>query len=204
VSSLPPGARPCLGVLGGSFDPPHLGHLVIASEACAALGLERVLFAPAAAPPHKVGRRRSSAAARLAMVALAVAGDPRFTVCAVEVERRLVFTRDTLAAIAALYPQHDLVFIMGSDSLLQFSTWHDARGILELCTLAVALRPGDDREAVAAAAALWGDRVRLVDAPLIGVSSTGLRDRVAAGLPLRYLVPATVEQYIREHGLYAS
>lgn len=197
------GARPRLGVLGGSFDPPHLGHLVIASEVCARLGLERVLFVPAAAPPHKVGRRRSATSARVAMVGLAIADDERFAVCNVEVEQGLVYTRDTLAAIGALHPGHDLVFIMGSDSLLQFDTWHDPRGILALGALAVALRPGDDREAVAAAVTRWGaEAVHLIEAPLIGVSSTDLRARAAAGLPLRYLVPAAVEDLIMTHHLY--
>lgn len=200
-----PGARPRLGVLGGSFDPPHLGHLVLASEACARLGLERVLFVPAAAPPHKVARRRSPTSARLAMARLAIAGDERFALSEIEIEQGLVFTRDTLAAIAALHPVHDLVFIMGSDSLLQFDTWHEPQGILALSSLGVALRPGDDREAVAAAVGRWGaEAVHLIEAPLIGVSSTDLRARAAAGLPLRYLVPAAVEDFILGHDLYQS
>jgi nicotinate-nucleotide adenylyltransferase len=198
-------ARPRLGVLGGSFDPPHLGHLVIASEACARHGLERVLFAPAAAPPHKVAERSTPARIRLEMTALAVAGDERFAVSEIEMERGLTFTRDTLAAIAARHPEHDLAFIMGSDSLLQFETWHDPVGVLGLSTLLVAVRPGDDREAVAAAAGRWGpDAVVVMDAPPIGVSSSALRARVAAGLPIRYLVPAAVEVLVRERGLYRA
>ena len=199
-----PETRARLGVLGGSFDPPHLGHLVIASEACARLRLERVLFVPAAAPPHKASLWSCSAPVRLAMTRLAVAGDERFAVSDVEVERDLVYTRDTLRAFAKDYPDHELVFIMGSDSLLQFNTWHDPQGILALCTLAVAVRPGDDRPAVDAAARYWGKRVEVFEAPLVGVSSTALRQRIADGLPLRYLVPSPVEEFIRDKRLYRT
>ena len=195
--------RPRLGVLGGSFDPPHLGHLVIASEACARFALERVLFVPAAAPPHKDPVRRTAASARLAMTAAAIGPDARFEVLGIEIERGLVYTSDTVQAVAGRYPDHDLVFILGSDSLLQLETWHDPEGILGACTLAVAVRPGDDLEAVAAAIARWGaGRARLLEAPLVGISSSAVRARVAAGLPIRYLVPAPVEEYVRQHDLY--
>ena len=195
--------RPRLGVIGGSFDPPHVGHLVIASEAHARLGLERVLFVPAAAPPHKDLEQRTSADVRLEMTALAVADDMRFVESGLEIERGLVYTSDTLSAVAERFPGRDLVFIMGSDSLLQFDTWHDAEAILGRCTLAVAPRPEDDRATIAAAAARWGaDRVTVIEAPPVGVSSSQIRARVAAGLPLRYLVPEAVEEFISRHGLY--
>ena len=196
-------ARPRLGVLGGSFDPPHLGHLVIASEACARFSLERTLFVPAAAPPHKDPGQRTPAAARLAMTELAVEHDPRFAALAIEIERHLVYTIDTMKAVAGQFPDHDLVFIMGSDSLLQMEAWHDPEGLLTMCTLAIAMRPGDAPHAVAAARARWGaGRALLMDAPGVGVSSSAVRARVAAGLPIRYLVPAAVEEYVRQHGLY--
>jgi nicotinate-nucleotide adenylyltransferase len=194
--------RPRLGVIGGSFDPPHLGHLVIASEAHARLGLERVLFVPAAAPPHKDLVQRTAAGVRLEMTALAVADDIRFVESGLEIERGLVYTSATLTAVAERFPGRELVFIMGSDSLLQFDTWHDPHAILESCTLAVAPRPGDDRE-VAAAAARWGaERVTILDAPLVGVSSSQIRARVSEGLPIRYLVPNAVEEFIVERRLY--
>ena len=196
-------ARPRLGVIGGSFDPPHLGHLVIASEAHARLGLERVLFVPAAAPPHKGLEQHTAADVRLEMTALAVADDLRFVESGLEIARSLVYTRDTLAAVAERFPGRDLVFILGSDSLLQFDTWYDPLGILARCTLAVAPRPGDDHEVVAAAAARWGaGRVTILDAPPVGVSSSQIRTRVAEGLPIRYLVPEAVEEFIAEHRLY--
>ena len=197
------GARPRLGVLGGSFDPPHLAHLVIASVACETLGLERVLFVPAAAPPHKDHGRHTPAPLRLEMTELAVQDDIRFVTSGIEVERGLVFTSDTLTALAGRFPGHDLAFIAGSDSLLQFATWHAPEEVLRLAELAVAPRPGDDPQVVAAAAARWAPaRVTILDAPLLGVSSSDVRARVAAGRPIRYLVPAAVEELIFARGLY--
>ena len=127
-----------IGVLGGSFDPPHLAHLAIASDACAALGLERVLFVPAAAPPHKDSGGRTPAATRLQMTELAVEQDMRFLASALEIERGLIYTRDTLAAMAQRFPGSDLYFIMGSDSLLQFATWQDPDEIVRLGSLTAA------------------------------------------------------------------
>ena len=197
------GATARLGVVGGSFDPPHVAHLAIASEAFHALGLERVLFVPAAAPPHKGGGERTPAGVRLELTSLALDDDLRFTVSGVEIERGLSYTADTLRALGARYPDRELVFIVGSDSLLQLETWHAPEELLSLCSLAVAPRPGDSPEAIAAAAARWGDRqVGVLDAPLLAISSTEIRARVAAHRPIRYLVPRRVEEYILETGLY--
>ncbi len=195
--------RSRLGVLGGSFDPPHLAHLAIASEAFHALSLERVLFVPAAAPPHKDGGERTSAAIRLELTSLALDDDLRFTTSGIEIERGLVYTTDTLRALADRFHGHDLVFIMGSDSLLQLETWHEPDRLLSLCTLAVAPRPGDLPEAIAAAAERWGpERVAQLDVPALDLSSSDIRERVAMRRPIRYLVPRRVEHYIRESGLY--
>ena len=195
--------QPRLGVLGGSFDPPHVAHLAIASEACHALGLARVLFVPAAAPPHKGTDERTAADIRLEMASLAIDDDLRFTASGIEIERGLVYTVDVLRALGARYADHTLVFIMGSDSLLQLDTWHAPDELLSLCTLAVAPRPGDSPEAIAAAAARWGGhRVTLLDVPALDVASSDIRERVARHRPIRYLVPHRVEQYILETGLY--
>ena len=196
-------AQPRLGILGGSFDPPHVAHLAIASEACHAFGLERVLFVPAAAPPHKGTGERTPAAIRLELASLAIDDDLRFTASGIEIERGLVYTVDTLRALSERYAGHDLVFIMGSDSLLQLGSWHEPDDLLALCTLAVAPRPGDAPEAIAAAAARWGEhRVRPLDVPLLDISSSVVRERTARGQPIRYLVPHRVEQYIQNTGLY--
>jgi nicotinate-nucleotide adenylyltransferase len=192
-----------LGVMGGSFDPPHIAHLAIASEAFHALGLERVLFVPAAAPPHKGGGERTPAEIRLELTALAIDDDLRFTASGIEIERGLVYTADTLRALDERYRGHELVFIMGSDSLLQLETWHAPDELLSRCSLAVAPRPGDSPEAIAAAAARWGDyQVTVLDVPALDVSSSDIRARVARHRPVRYLVPHRVEQYIQETGLY--
>jgi len=198
-----PVRRRRVGVLGGSFNPPHLGHLVIASEACYQLGLERVVFVPAADPPHKTVADATPAAVRVEMARLAIAGDERFTVSTVELDRGLKYTVDMLRALAEEYAGAELVFIMGSDSLLQFETWHEPQAILELCRLAVAVRPGDEERRLDAVAAGLGRRRALVlRTPLIAVSSTDLRGRVRMGMPLTYLVPRAVEEYVRRHDLY--
>jgi nicotinate-nucleotide adenylyltransferase len=198
-----PVRRRRVGVLGGSFNPPHLGHLVIASEASYQLGLERVVFVPAAQPPHKTVADATPAEVRVEMARLAVAGDERFAVSTVELDRGLRYTVDTLRALAEEHAGAELVFIMGSDSLLQFETWHEPRAILELCRLAVAVRPGDDERRLDEVAAGLGRRRALVlRTPLIAVSSTELRGRVRMGMPLTYLVPRAVEEYVRRHELY--
>jgi nicotinate-nucleotide adenylyltransferase len=192
-----------LGVMGGSFDPPHIAHLAIASEAFHALALERVLFVPAAAPPHKGGGERTPAGTRLELTSLAVDDDLRFTASGIEIERDLVYTADTLRALDERYSGHELVFIIGSDSLLQLETWHAPEELLSRCSLAVAPRPGDSAEAIASAAARWGDyQVTVLDVPALAVSSSDIRARVAQRRPIRYLVPHRVEQYIQETGLY--
>jgi nicotinate-nucleotide adenylyltransferase len=198
-------SRPRLGVLGGSFDPPHVAHLVVASEACAQLGLERVLFVPAAAPPHKVREPASPPEIRLEMTELAVEDDLRFVESGLEIERGLVYTRDTLDAVAARFPGRDLVFIMGSDSLAQLDSWLDPQGIMDRATLAVAPRQSDAEEVVKAARRHWGtERIVLVESPRMAISSTAVRERVATRRSIRYLVPHVVEEFIRERGLYRA
>jgi nicotinate-nucleotide adenylyltransferase len=193
-----------IGVLGGSFNPPHIGHLVIASEAHQRLGLQRVLFVPARRPPHKHVDDDVPAAVRLAMARLAVEGDPRFAVDSVEIDRGLVYTVDTLAALRTSHPGARLWFIVGSDSLLAFDTWRDPAGILANAGLAVALRPGDDPDEVNAAVRRWGEAsVIVLASPLVGVSSSEVRARLREGRPVRYLVPDQVERFIREERLYA-
>jgi nicotinate-nucleotide adenylyltransferase len=195
-------SRP-VGVLGGSFNPPHVGHLAIASDACAQLDLEQVVFVPAGAPPHKDIADDVPAAARLAMTRLAVEGDDRFSVSSAEIDLGLRFTSDTLAEFKRRYPDRTLSFIAGSDTLLQFSTWHEPAAILELAHLVVAPRPGDDLAAVAREAARWGaGKVLILPSITIGVSSSMIRERVRAGRPIRYLVPRPVERFIADEGLY--
>jgi len=198
-------AEPTIGVLGGSFNPPHIAHLAIASDACARLGLEQVLFVPAAAPPHKDIAGDVPAAVRLQMTRLAIEGDARFAVSAAEIELGLRYTSDTLAELARRHRGRALAFIGGSDTLLQFEAWHEPATILELARLVVAPRPGDDPRAIERAVERWGQgRVVVLSSAALGVSSSMIRWRVASGQPIRYLVPAGVERFIAEHDLYRS
>lgn len=195
--------QPRLGILGGSFNPPHIGHLLIASDAADQLGLEKVLFVPAAAPPHKVVDDDTPAEIRLEMTRLAIAGDERFEVSSVELDRDLVYTLDTIAAIRQQHEGYRLYFVMGSDSLLQFETWHQPSAILALCRLAVVLRPGDEpREVDEVARDLGRGFAIVLQTASIDLSSRDVRNRVRGGRPIRYLVPPAVEDFVRERRLY--
>jgi nicotinate-nucleotide adenylyltransferase len=195
--------RPPLGVIGGSFNPPHIGHLVIASDVAKMLDLVGVVFAPAAAPAHKDVDYDVPATDRLEMTRLAVAGDERFSVSSVEVDLGLTYTLDTIVELRQRHAANRLVFIMGSDSLLQFDTWHQPSAILALCRIAVAPRPGDDVRAVEECAREWGrGMISVLPTATLDVSSSMIRDRLRIGLPIRYLVPDAVERHIRAHRLY--
>ena len=194
-----------IGVFGGTFDPPHLGHLIVAAELGHALELDRVLFVPAGRPPHKTAAEVSNDDERLAMVRLAIAGNPAFAVSTADVDRSgLSFTSDLLARLSAELAPASLVFLMGEDSLRDLPTWHEPRRIAALAELGVAARPGVevDTEAIYRAVPEARRRTRLVPTPAIGISSRDLRYRVAVGLPITYQVPAEVERYIRDQSLY--
>lgn len=201
ATSAPSGpGRRRIGVLGGSFNPPHIGHLVIASQAHHELDLDVVLLMPAWAPPHKLIEDDLTAEVRLALTRAAVGEDRRLVASSLEIERRSRFTVDTLSALAAAADDAELWFIAGSDSLLALPTWKEPERLLDLVRFAVAARPGDDPDTVADAVLRW--RARLLDSPPIALSSTELRARVRAGAPVRYLVPEPVERLIARLGLY--
>lgn len=200
-----------VGVLGGTFDPPHLGHLILAQEAHHALGLTQVLFVPAGEPWRKAGRELSAPEDRLAMLRLAVADNPAFAVSTAEVDRPgPSYTAETLAELAAqLGSETELYFIMGADSLGDFANWHEPRRILELARLAVAERSplggeGFEEEIPTELAEALRGRVVWLTMPLIAISASAVRQRVRQGLPIRYWVPDAVEQYVRRRGLYAG
>ena len=198
-----------IGLLGGTFDPVHLGHLILAEQARTHLGLERVLLVPAGQPWRKAGRRIAPVADRVAMVQAAVAGDPYFDVSLVESEREgPSYTADTLATLRAqVGADVVLYFILGQDALADLPHWREPARIVAQARLVVAARAG---WTVANAAALeravpgiYG-RIDIVPMPRIEISSTDIRRRVAAGISIRYLVPPAVEAYIHEHGLYGQ
>ena len=194
-----------IGILGGTFNPPHMGHLVMAQEALDQLDLDRVVFMPVAVPPHKEAREDAGAAARLELCRLAVAHDERFEVSTLEIERGgASFTVDTLRELHDVEPEHDLTFIVGGDMAQSLPAWREPEAILRLARLAVAEREGVRREDIARRLEPLhdGDRVVFFDMPRIDVSSSTIRRRVAEGRPVRYLVPDAVAAAIAEHGLY--
>lgn len=195
-----------LGILGGTFNPPHVGHLVCAQEARTALGLDRVLLMPVAVPPHKEAVADPGAERRVRLCELAAEGDPGLAVSRVDVDRPgPSFTVDTLRSLHASAPEHELTFIVGGDMAESFPTWREPEAILELAELGVTGRSGSERAALLARLdAVQGasGRVRAFDMPRIDVSSSLVRRRVSEGAPVRYLVPDPVAEYIAAEGLY--
>ncbi len=197
-----------IGILGGTFDPIHYGHLILAEEARVRLQLDRVLFVPAKEPPHKLEQPCSPAADRLQMVELAIAGNPGFQSSPVDLERPgPSYTVDTLGALqVALGPEAELYFLMGLDSLANLLTWRRPADIVARARLVVANRPGYEADLGALEATLPGisARTHFLETPEIGIAACDLRRRVAEGLPIRYQLPADVERYIYAHGLYRA
>jgi nicotinate-nucleotide adenylyltransferase len=197
-----------LGILGGTFDPIHLGHLILAQASADHLGLDQVLFAPAGVQPLKRDRRTSPAADRVAMVEAAIAGNPRFALSRVDVDHPgLSYTVETLDRLRAAWgPDAMFWFIIGLDSLANLLAWRDPGGILARARLAVASRPGVsiDLPALTAALPQLPTQIDRVPAPLIAISASDLRARVAAGHSVRYFVPDAVAAYIATHRLYRS
>jgi nicotinate-nucleotide adenylyltransferase len=192
-----------IGVLGGTFDPIHLGHLAAASEALHALSLDEVVFVPAGRPWQK--KDFSDAEDRFMMTMLAVSAHPRFSASRMELDRRgATYTVDTLEAMREFWgPEAELFFITGADSAAGIRTWHDPERLARIADVVAVTRSGTD------ARALQTDdeslpRVRVLEMPLVDVSGTEVRRRVGAGRPIDFLVPAEVVAYIREHGLYAA
>jgi len=194
-----------LGILGGTFNPPHVGHLVMAQEALDQLGLDRVVLMPVSRPPHKEAADDPGPEARLELCRLAVAGDERLAVSALEIERGgASYTADTLRELHARQPEQELTFIVGGDMAHSLPAWREPEAVLSLARLAVAEREGVRREDIATRLSELhrGDRVVFFDMPRIDVSSSSIRRRVAEGRPVRYLVPDAVADAIGDHHLY--
>jgi nicotinate-nucleotide adenylyltransferase len=198
-----------VGILGGTFNPPHLGHLVIAQEALAQLNLDRVVLMPVFSPPHKRAAEGQDpgARARLELCRLAVADDDRFEVSDLEVRRQgPSFTVDTLRELHERDPEHALIFIVGGDMAASLPRWREPEAVLALARLAVAERSGVRRSRLARrlGGLAGADRVVFFDMPRIDLSSSEIRARVAAGRPIRYLVPGAVAEAIRARGYYRA
>ncbi len=193
-----------IGILGGTFDPPHIGHLVIADQACAQLRLDRVWFAPAGDPPHK-GDHVTPIEHRVAMLELAIRDNPCFELCRVDVERPGPhYSFELVEILDARYPGCTWHFIIGADSFMEMPRWRNPERLIALARLAVAKRPGTLIDAGTVERALPGitQRIDWVDTPLIDISSTDLRRRARAGWSLRYVMPEAVAAYIERTSLY--
>lgn len=194
-----------IGILGGTFDPIHIGHLVVAEEARTKLGLSEVLFVPAGQPWLKQARDITPAAHRVEMVRRAIADNPYFKLSTLEVDHPgPSYTVDTLTLLQdQLSSQSSLFFILGRDTLAELPLWKEPRKVIQLCRLVVPPRLGsrDLRHLEEAIPGLL-DKVIQLDMPVIGISSSEIRHRIAQGLPIRYLVPSVVEKYIAEHRIY--
>jgi nicotinate-nucleotide adenylyltransferase len=196
-----------VGLLGGTFNPPHLGHLVCAQEAYLQLGLDRVLWIPARLPPHKPSDEDPGIDHRLELCRLAIDGDERFVACDLEARRDgPSYTVDTLEELHSQISDSEFFLIVGADVAAGFAGWREPRRVLELTTVAVAERPGTSRAVAEDVLGRLGGGARscFFDMPEIGVSSTMLRDRVRSGGSTRYLMPDTVRAYIDQHRLYGG
>lgn len=190
-----------VGVMGGTFDPIHVGHLVAANEAYSQLGLDDLVFVPTGQPWQKADRDVSSAEDRYLMTVIATASNPRFTVSRVDIDRSgPTYTIDTLRDLREQQPGAELFFITGADALAQILSWKDADALFELAQFIGVTRPGY----VLTEQGLPAARVHLQEVPAMAISSTDCRDRVGAGEPVWYLVPDGVVQYINKHRLYAA
>lgn len=194
-----------IGVLGGTFDPIHIGHLVVAEEARLKLGFKEVLFVPAGQPWRKLDRNITPAGHRVEMVRRAIAGNPYFKLCTLEIERPgPSYTVDTLTMLRKqLGSEASLFFIIGRDTLAELPLWKEPKKLVQLCRLVVAPRLGSkDLKHLETSIPGLLDQVIQLDMPVIGISSSGIRQRIAQGLSIRYLVPAEVEKYITEQKIF--
>ena len=194
-----------IGVFGGTFDPIHLGHLIVAEDARVALELDKVLFIPAGQPWFKSYRQITDARHRLAMVRLAVEGNPAFDVTDIEIRRTgPSYTVDTLTELRGQHPHAEFIVILGVDTLREIDRWHQPRQLFEQASVVGMARPGASLDLSVLNAAIPGAsrRMRLLDSVLIEISGTEIRQRVTAGQSIRYRVPAAVERHIHDNGLY--
>jgi nicotinate-nucleotide adenylyltransferase len=188
-----------IGVMGGTFDPIHHGHLVAASEVAQSFHLDEVVFVPTGRPWQKTGVSESED--RYLMAVIATASNPRFSVSRVDVDRSgPTYTVDTLRELRSSYPDADLFFISGADAIEQIFSWKDVGELWELAHFIAVSRPGHELSALG----LSGENVSLLEVPALAISSTDCRNRVARGLPVWYLVPDGVVQYIAKHNLYTD
>jgi nicotinate-nucleotide adenylyltransferase len=189
-----------IGVFGGSFNPPHMGHLIVCQSILTQEKLQKVMFVPSSVSPHKREKALLTAELRLQMTKLAIQENPLFEVSDIEIRRGgISYTIDTLRTLSEMYPRPDLFLIIGIDNWLEFKTWKNPDEILELADLLVMNRPGFNQVGLEHG---YGRKVKFVDVPNIGISGTMIRLNIKSGRSIKYLVPRPVEQFIAEHALY--
>ncbi|MGQ9887006.1 MAG: nicotinate-nucleotide adenylyltransferase [Aggregatilineales bacterium] len=196
-----------IGVLGGTFDPPHIGHLILGEYAVEALNLDCLLYVPAADPPHKRNREKAAVEHRLAMLQLALAGNDHFCLSRIDIDRPGPhFSLEMVRIVQSHYPGAALYFVMGGDSLRDLPAWHRPEELIELCQFAVMERPGDTIDPHMHDSVLPGlaQRVVILRTPALEISSTEIVNRLREGRSVRYLVPDSVLAYIAQNGLYRS
>ena len=196
-----------IGLMGGSFNPIHLAHVHLAREALAGGWADEVVFLPTGNPPHKRAGLADKED-RYAMTALAVRGEARMSVSRVEIDREgTIYTVDTLGLLHAAQPDCTFVYLIGADTLFQLETWRRIGEVITLCEFLVCMRPGEDEAAAQRAAQDWrsrGAKIHFMNAPTMEISSTAVRQRLAAGLGADDLLPPAVADYIRAHALYGA
>ncbi len=198
-----------LGIMGGTFDPIHYGHLVAAEMARSKFNLSKVLFIPSGTPPHKDRSDISAASLRYEMIERAIQDNPSFDISAIELERKgPSYTVDTLRVLRDLWPEHDLYFITGSDVLREIFSWREVEEILLMTEFIGAARPGFDASdfllKVQQEHPETQGKIHYLEVPALAISSTDIRTRVKDGQPIRYLLPEPVRLFIQEHGLYTD
>jgi len=194
-----------IAILGGTFDPIHIGHLAIAEDVRFALDIAQVLFVPAAQQPFKTNQHRASARDRLAMVHLAIADNPAFAASDLEVRRGgLSYTVETVAHIGAQWPGSELFFVLGADALPELSRWREVERLLQMCRFAVVKRPGFpiNLDLLYMELPAAHNRIVVITGPALAISASEVRQRLRTGQPVRYHLPLAVWRYILEHGLY--
>lgn len=198
---------PEIGLMGGSFNPIHCGHVALARAALESGRVERVLFLPTGNPPHKK-EGLADKFDRLRMVELAVEREAGMAVCREEIDRDgVIYTVDTLAALKRKMPDCTLTYLIGADTLRALGTWRRVETVIERCKFLVMMREGETREEVIRLAGLWtqrGAQIDFLDARKMDISSTQIREQIQKGLPFERLVPQAVADYIHEHGLYGA
>ncbi len=198
-----------LGLMGGTFDPVHYGHLVAAEEARYQFDMEKVIFIPASKPPHKTRRDISTPEQRLEMTKNAISSNLHFTISDLEIKREgLSYTIDTVRAMKEIYVGWEIYFITGADAILDILTWKNIEGLLKECCFVAATRPGFHLESIGFKLGNLSKealaKIKTIEVPALAISSTDIRQRVREGRPIKYLLPEVVEKFIYRNNLYHS